>query len=74
MGDHMGFTTVLRGYDPAEVDAMLKRVKAALASADPAMRASVRAELDRVTFPVRLRGYDRAEVDEHLRKLVDRLA
>ena len=74
MGDHKGFTVVLRGYDTGEVDAMLKRIKMALASADPAMRASVRTELDHPGFHIRLRGYDRIEVDDYLRKSVDRLA
>jgi DivIVA domain-containing protein len=74
MGDHKGFTVVLRGYDPGEVDAMLARIKTALASADPAMRASVRTELDHPEFHIRLRGYDRVQVDDYLRKAVDRLA
>jgi DivIVA domain-containing protein len=74
VGDHKGFTVVLRGYDTDEVEAMLKRIKTALASADAAVRASVRDELDRAAFHTRLRGYDRIEVDEYLRKAVDRLA
>ena len=74
MGDHKGFTVVLRGYDTGEVEAMLKRVKTALASADPAMRASVRTELDNPAFHIRMRGYDRIEVDAYLRKVIDRLA
>jgi DivIVA domain-containing protein len=74
MGDHQGFTVVLRGYDPEEVDAVLRRVKAALASTDPAMRAAVRTELDQPGFRVRMRGYDRSEVDDYLRKAFDRLA
>lgn len=74
MGDHKGFAVVLRGYDTAEVDAMLKRIKTALASADPAVRASVRTELDHPAFRIRVRGYDRIEVDDYLRKAVDRLA
>ncbi|HEX5994828.1 MAG TPA: DivIVA domain-containing protein [Jiangellales bacterium] len=74
MGDHMGFTVVLRGYDPTEVDAMLKRIREAAASTDLGFRASVRAELNRPTFRVRLRGYDRVEVDAYLRRAIDRLA
>jgi DivIVA domain-containing protein len=74
VGDHKGFTVVLRGYDAAEVDAMLNRIQKALASADPAMRASVRAELNHPAFRVRLRGYDRVQVDDYLRKAIDRLA
>jgi len=45
----------------------------ALGSADPAMRASVRTELDQAAFRIRMRGYDRTEVDDYLRKAVDRL-
>ena len=74
VGDHKGFTVVLRGYDTGEVDAMLKRVQDALASADPALRASMSRELDHFEFHVRLRGYDRGEVDAYLRKAIDRLA
>jgi DivIVA domain-containing protein len=74
VGDHKGFTVVLRGYDPAEVDALLDRVRAALASTDPAVRASVRTELNRPAFHIRLRGYDRFQVDDYLRTAIDRLA
>jgi DivIVA domain-containing protein len=74
VGDHKGFTVVLRGYDTGEVDAMLKQVQKALASADPASRASVRTQLDHPEFHIRLRGYDRIEVDDYLRKAIDRLA
>ena len=64
---------MLRGYDTAEVDAMLKRVQNALASVDPRTRASVRAELEHLVFRVRPRGYDRTEVDDYFRKAIDRL-
>jgi DivIVA domain-containing protein len=74
VGDHKGFTVVLRGYDTVEVDSMLERLRKALASADPTVRASVRTELNHHAFRVRLRGYDRIEVDDYLRKAVDRLA
>jgi DivIVA domain-containing protein len=74
VGDHKGFTVVLRGYDTAEVDAMLGRIQSALASPDPRKRASVRAEVEHSVFRVRLRGYDRTEVDGYLRKAIDRLA
>ncbi|HEX6685959.1 MAG TPA: DivIVA domain-containing protein [Candidatus Limnocylindrales bacterium] len=74
MGDHKGFTVVLRGYDTGEVDAMLKRIQSALASTDPAARASVRKQLDHPAFNARLRGYDRSEVDDYLRRAIDRLA
>ena len=74
MGDHQGFTVVLRGYDVAEVEALLERIRQAVASTDQTLRASVRAELSHPTLHVHLRGYDRIEVDEYLRKAVDRLA
>lgn len=65
---------MLRGYDIAEVDAMMRRIEQALASTDPASRASVRADLNNPAFLVRMRGYDRVQVDEYLRRVVDRLA
>ena len=74
MGDYQGFTVVLRGYDTAEVDAVVERIREALASGDPAARAAVRDELNRRAFRIRLRGYDRVEVDDYLRRIVDRLS
>jgi DivIVA domain-containing protein len=74
MGDHQGFTVVLRGYDPGEVDAMLDRIRKAAASTDPTIRAAVRAELNHPILSIRLRGYDRAQVDDYLRQAIDRLA
>ena len=70
----MDFTVALRGYDPAEVDAVVRRVHEALASDDPAVRASARAELAHTTFRVRLRGYDRRQVDEYLHRMQTQLA
>ena len=70
----MGFTVVLRGYDPAEVDAMMQRLREALASTDPALRAAVRTQLNNPGFRVRFRGYDRVQVDEYFRRAIDRLA
>jgi DivIVA domain-containing protein len=74
VGDHQGFTVVLRGYDMARVDALLERIRAASASTDGALRASVRGELNHRALPVRMRGYDRMEVDDYLRRAIDRLA
>lgn len=74
VGDHQGFTVVLRGYDIAEVDAMVQRLEEALASPSASLRASVRAELNQPAFRLRLRGYDRVQVDEYLRRFIDRLA
>jgi DivIVA domain-containing protein len=70
----MGFTIVLRGYETAAVDAMMQRLRDALASTDPAVRAAVRTDLNEFTFRVRIRGYDRVEVDEYFRRAIDRLA
>jgi DivIVA domain-containing protein len=74
MGDHMGFTIVLRGYDRGEVDAMVERIRSALASSSHALRSSLRSELTRPAFRVTFRGYDRFEVDDYLRQAIDRLA
>jgi DivIVA domain-containing protein len=74
VGDHQGFTVVLRGYDTREVDALLERIQQALASTDPAMRASVRTEVNAAALRIRLRGYDRAQVDDYLLRAIDRLA
>jgi DivIVA domain-containing protein len=74
MGDHKGFTVVLRGYDPTEVDALLERIREGRRSVDAAARAALRQELSRCAFRVRLRGYDRAEVDDYVRRSIDRLA
>ena len=74
VGDHKGFTVVLQGYDIAEVDTVLERIRKAVASTDRAFRASVRGELNHPALRVRLRGYDRIEVDDYLRRAIDRLA
>jgi DivIVA domain-containing protein len=74
VGDHQGFTVVLRGYDIAAVDALLARIEKAVPSTDHTFRASVRAELNHPALRVRLRGYDRIEVDDYLRRAIDWLA
>jgi DivIVA domain-containing protein len=68
------FTVVLRGYDIAEVDAVVQRAHEALASDSPAMRISAREELRQIAFRVRFRGYDRMQVDEYLRRAAALLA
>lgn len=73
MGDHQGFTIVLRGYDIGEVEEAMERYRTARASTDPALRAAVRRELTDRAFRVRVRGYDRAQVDEYFRQAIDRL-
>jgi DivIVA domain-containing protein len=70
----VSFLVVLRGYDRAEVDAVVRRVNDALESGDPRLRATVREELRNYTLSIRLRGYDRFQVDEYLRQAASRLA
>ncbi|GAB3140376.1 hypothetical protein GCM10027290_11090 [Micromonospora sonneratiae] len=67
------FTIVLRGYDIAQVDAVVRRAAEARVSGDPALRAAVLSELREVSLPVKLRGYDRFQVDDHLRRVTDLL-
>ena len=74
VGDHQGFTVALPGYDVAEVDAMLERIRKAVVSTDRELRASVRGALNHPALRVSLRGYDRIEVDDYLRRAIDRLA
>jgi DivIVA domain-containing protein len=74
VGDHRGFSVVLRGYDIGEVEEAMERFRTARASTDPALRAEVRRELTVRAFHVRVRGYDRAQVDEYFRQAIDRLA
>ena len=57
------FTVVLRGFDPAKVDAALTRAEEALAGGDPRRREAARDELG-AGFEVLLRGYDRGQVDQ----------
>jgi len=68
------FLIVLRGYDIAEVDALISRADAALGSADPATRAAVARELLGPGLRIRLRGYDRLQVDKRLAALADQLS
>lgn len=57
------FTVVLRGYRPADVDALVQLVNRALRSDDPALRDQAAAALREAVLPVSLRGYDRSQVD-----------
>lgn len=63
----------MRGYDSAQVDALIERAEQAAASDDPALRASVRHEIHRVAFTVALRGYDRSQVNGYLQTLAIQL-
>jgi DivIVA domain-containing protein len=68
------FDVVLRGYDRAAVDDLVRRVIEALESDDPAVRASVRRELETSAISVRFRGYDRTQVDRFFRSIAPDLA
>lgn len=61
------FTIVLRGYDPAAVDALIAR--AARHQGDEAARAQLKRDLDQ-GLPIVMRGYDRAQVDAYLKHLM----
>lgn len=62
------FTVVLRGYDRDQVEQLLARADAALASNDEAVRASARELLERARLTFVLRGYDTNEVDDAVRE------
>jgi DivIVA domain-containing protein len=68
------FTVVLRGYEMAAVDGLVRRTQGTLASGSPAARAAAREELQQVAFRVCFRGYDRTQVDEYLRRAAALLA
>lgn len=67
------FTIVLRGYDPAQVDAVVRRAAEARGSTDPALRSAVLSELGNTKLLVKFRGYDRSQVDDYLRRVTDLL-
>jgi len=70
----MDFTRVLRGYDTAAVDDLVRRIEEARTSGSPTLRAEV-LELARTsTFERKLRGYDVPQVDDYLRRAVEDLA
>jgi cell division septum initiation protein DivIVA len=68
------FMIVLRGYDPPEVDELIRQANPALASTDPAARSAVEHELRQPELRTRMRGYDRAQVHARLAILADQLA
>jgi DivIVA domain-containing protein len=55
-------STAFRGYDTAEVDALIRQTDLALASDRETVRASARQALRSATFHRRLRGYARRQV------------
>jgi DivIVA domain-containing protein len=63
------FSVVLRGYDRTQVDTLLQRAGEAVRSTDPALRASVAAQLREPKLSVVLRGYERREVNSVLDRL-----
>lgn len=68
------FEVVLYGYDIAQVDALVRRVEAAMSPDGAASRLAVRDELTAgPAFHKRPRGYQRAEVDDYLRRVTRRL-
>jgi hypothetical protein len=67
------FTMVLRGYDPAAVEALLTRARTADTSADEMDRITIVPELLEPDLPVVSRGYDRGQVDAHLAELARRM-
>jgi len=67
------FTVVLRGYDREQVDRLLARADAALASGDEALRASTRELLRSPDLKVVLRGYARKDVDNAVEDRLSRL-
>jgi DivIVA domain-containing protein len=73
VGETHEFRVVLRGYDRSQVDLMIQRVGAALASTDPGLRARVSDEVRAVQFAVVLRGFDRHQVDVALKRLAAEL-
>lgn len=67
------FMIALRGYDVSDVDRLLDRAHAALASSDPGLRRSAAEALRSADFRQRLRGYDRAAVDRAVEDLLREL-
>ncbi|WP_238006850.1 DivIVA domain-containing protein [Dactylosporangium sp. AC04546] len=67
-------SVVLRGYRPAETDALITEVRAALAGDDPARRAAAARAIAETRLPVGLRGYDRGAVNAFLRRAAQELA
>ncbi len=66
MAEEVGFATVLRGYDRAQVDTMVERVRTGLDNPDPGVRGQLAELLRRPGFAIVLRGYDRRQVDAYL--------
>ena len=66
--------TALRGYDMAQVDAVLEQADDALASGSEVLRATARKLIENVQFKQRFRGYARHEVDRAVQERLQQLA
>lgn len=67
-------TIVLRGYETAAVNDLIRQANQALASADAAVRSEVERKLRQPGLRRQLRGYDCGQVDTLLATLADQLA
>ncbi len=67
------FDTVLRGYDPRQVDTLLDQAEQALASDRWHLRKAVLDALRSTSFRRRLSGYDSDQVDRYIQELIRRL-
>jgi DivIVA domain-containing protein len=74
--DSPGFTVMLRGYDQARVDDLIRQGQEALISDRSVQRHKAKAELEaaRTALPVGMRGYDCQQVDAFLEELSASLA
>ncbi|MFJ8577226.1 DivIVA domain-containing protein [Micromonospora sp. NPDC093277] len=74
--DSPDFTIGLRGYDPAQVNRLIKEGQEALASDVMLKRLGAKAEIERArkSLPAAMRGYDRMQVDAFLDELSGALA
>ena len=70
----MEFTKVLRGYDTAAVDDLVRRIEDARTLSSPTLRAEVRELARTSTFERKFRGYDLPQVDDYLRRAAEDLA
>lgn len=74
--DSPDFTIVLRGYEPAKVNPLIRQGQEALISDVMLKRFGAKAEIERArkSLPAAMRGYDRAQVDAFLDDLSAALA
>lgn len=74
--DSPDFTVVLRGYDPARVNPLIRQGQEALISDVMLQRLGAKAEIERArkSLPTAMHGYDRVQVDAFLDDLSAALA